>query len=93
LCFPLPSRHGVFQVQIREYSHIFDIFAKTCDCRRWQLARIPCCHAIECLRHERIQPETVLLDCYSTETFIKAYGFSIWPYRDKSEWERFTSSV
>jgi len=43
LCFALPSGQGVFQVQIREYSHIVDIFAKTCDCRRWQLTGVPCC--------------------------------------------------
>jgi hypothetical protein len=87
LCYPLPAGHGVFQVQIREYTNIVDIFAKTCDCRRWQLTGIPCCHAIACLRHERIQPESVLPECYSVETFKKAYGFSIWPCRDKSEWE------
>jgi hypothetical protein len=29
----------------------------------------------------------VLPDYYSVETFNKAYGFSIWPCRDKSEWE------
>ena len=46
-----------------------------------------CCHAIACLRHERIQPESVLPGCYSVDTFKNAYQFSIWPCRDKSEWE------
>jgi len=86
MCYAMPSGHGVFQVQIREYSHIVDIFAKTCDCRRWQLTGVPCCHAIACLRHERIQPESVLPDCCVVATFKKAYAFSIWPCRDKSEW-------
>ena len=48
---------------------------------------MPCCHAIACLRHERIQPESVLPGCYSVDTFKNAYQFSIWPCRDKSEWE------
>jgi hypothetical protein len=88
LCFALPSGQGVFQVQIREYSHVVDIFAKTCDCRRWQLTGVPCCHAIACLRHQRIQPESVLSNCYSLDAFKRAYGFNIWPCRDKSEWEK-----
>jgi hypothetical protein len=87
LCYALPSGYGVFQVQIREYSHIVDIYAKTCDCRRWQLTGVSCCHAIAYLRHERIQPKSVLPDCYSIQTFRNAYQFSIWPCRDKTEWE------
>lgn len=87
LCYALPVGQGVFQVQIRDYQNIVDINAKTCDCRRWQLTGVPCFHAIACLRHETIKPESVLPSCYSLETFKKAYGYNIWPCRDKSLWE------
>lgn len=90
LCYALPAGQGVFQVQIRDYQHVVDIIAKTCDCRRWQLTGLPCCHAIACLRHERIRPESVLPNCYSVETFNKAYGYNIWPCKDRSQWERVT---
>jgi hypothetical protein len=86
-CFALPAGQGVFQVQVKDYQHIVDINAKTCDCRRWQLTGVPCCHAIACLRHERIRPESVLPACYSVESFNKAYGSSIWPCRDRSTWD------
>ena len=62
--------------------------AKTCDCRRWQLTGIPCCHAISCLRHERITPEYVLPSCYSLESYNSVYAYNIWPCKDKSEWEK-----
>ena len=88
MCFAIPSGQGVFQVQVKDYSHIVDIASKTCDCMRWQLTRIPCSHAIACLRHERIKLETVLPACYSIQTFNAAYRFNIWPCRDKSEWEK-----
>lgn len=88
ICYALPSGHGVFQVLVRDYHHIVDIKAKTCDCRRWKLTRIPCSHAISCLRHERIQPESVLPSCYSLDAYNRAYAFSIWPCRDKSEWKK-----
>ena len=77
MCFASPSGQGVFQVQIKDYQHIVDINARTCDCRRWQLTGVPCCHAISCLRSERIQPESVLANCYSMEAFKNTYGFNI----------------
>ena len=88
MCFAIPSGQGVFQVKVRDYSHIVDINSKTCDCRRWQLTRVPCSHAIACLRHERIKPESVLPACYSVQTFNTAYGFNIWPCRDQRQWEK-----
>ena len=87
ICYALPAGQGVFQVLVKEYQHIVDIKAKTCSCRRWQLTGISCCHAISCLRHERIPPASVLPFCYSIEAYNNAYGNSIWPCRDKSEWE------
>jgi len=88
MCFASPSGQGVFQVQIKDYKHIVDINARTCDCKRWQLIGVPCCHAISCLRSERIQPESVLANCYSVEAFKNVYGFNIWPCKDKFEWEK-----
>jgi hypothetical protein len=87
MCYALPSGQGVFQVQVRDYQHIVDIAAQKCDCRRWQLTGIPCSHAIACLRHERIPPESVLPTCYSVDTFKRAYASNIWPCKDKSQWE------
>ena len=88
MCFAIPSGQGVFQVKVRDYSHIVDINSKTCDCRRWQLTGVPCSHAIACLRHERIKPKSVLPACYSVQTFNTAYGFNIWPCRDQRQWEK-----
>ena len=49
---------------------------------------LPCSHAISCLRHERIPIESVVPNCYTIEAFSTAYGFSIWPCADKTEWAR-----
>lgn len=87
-CYALPAGQGVFQVQSREMQYIVDLTAKQCECRRWQLTGIPCNHAISCLRHERVPPESVLPDCYTTSAFKKAYGFNVWPCTDKSSWEK-----
>jgi hypothetical protein len=87
-CYAMPSGQGVFQVQDREHSFIVDLSAKTCECRRWDLTGIPCSHAISCLRHERVPAETVLPECYSSKSYLIAYGQTIWPCKDKSTWEK-----
>lgn len=88
MCYALPAGQGIFQVQSKEFQYTVDIVSKHCDCRRWDLTGIPCNHAISCLRHERISPESVLPNCYSTDAFRTAYGFNIWPCSDKRTWEK-----
>ncbi|CAN6218996.1 unnamed protein product [Urochloa humidicola] len=85
-CYVLPAGKGIFQVQSRENQYIVDIYKKQCDCRRWNLTRIPCSHAISCLRHERIPQESVLSHCYTVAAFMEAYEHNIWPCNDESKW-------
>jgi hypothetical protein len=86
-CYAMPSGDGIFQVQDRDHQFIVGIKEK-CDYRRWDLTRIHCAHAISCLRHEIIVPKDVLLECYSTASYLIAYGHHIKPCRDKSVWEK-----
>ncbi|CAO2149444.1 unnamed protein product [Urochloa humidicola] len=86
--YALPAGKGIFEVQGRNNKYIVDINIKNCDCRRWNLTGIPCSHAISCLRHERIPPESMVSNCYSTSNFLLAYGNSIWPCKDKSTREK-----
>lgn len=88
VCYALPSGQGIFQVNERENQYIVDIRAKECECRRWQLTGIPCQHAITCLRHERIQSESVVHECYSIQSFHRAYERNILPCKDMSTWEK-----
>jgi len=88
VCYALPAGVGVFQVLVKDYQLIVDLTTKIYDCRRWQLTGIPCYHAISCLRHERIPPESILPNCYSLDAYNNAYAYSIWPCKDKSEWEK-----
>ncbi|KAM0850424.1 hypothetical protein ACQ4PT_053092 [Festuca glaucescens] len=68
--------------------YIVELNLRSCTCRRWQLTGIPCAHAIACLRHEKIKPEKLVADCYSIQTFMKAYGTHVRPVRDRKEWKK-----
>jgi hypothetical protein len=82
VCYVLPSRSGVFQDMDRDYQYIVDLIAKTCDCRKWNLSGIRCKHGISCLRHERIPPEAGVNQCYTIDSFNRAYGRNIMPCKD-----------
>ena len=43
-------------------------------------------HAIACMRHDRIVPESMVSSCYYVATYMQAYGGSVFPLRDKEEW-------
>ena len=92
-CYAMPAGQGIFQVQDRDYSFIVDTNMKTCDYRRWDLSGIPCSHAISCLRHERITPESVVPECYSSNSYLSAYGHNVWPCKDKSTWQKVGGNV
>ncbi|CAN6220049.1 unnamed protein product [Urochloa humidicola] len=87
-CYAQPAGKGIFQVQVMDRQYIVDIVAKQCDRRRWDLTGIPCSHAVTCLRHERISPLSVVHDCYSTKSYLLAYGPKIWPCNDQSMWQK-----
>ncbi|XBI46629.1 hypothetical protein VPH35_110821 [Triticum aestivum] len=70
------------------HSNIVDLNSESCDYGRWELSGIPCHHAIACAREERIDPESLVHECYSVETYKKAYGFNIKPMRDQEHWTK-----
>jgi hypothetical protein len=82
-----PATNGVFGVESHGKNYVVELNLRACSCRRWQLTGIPCSHAIACMRHYRIKPESMVSNCYSLATYMQAYGGHIFPLRDKDEWE------
>jgi hypothetical protein len=80
-CYAQPTGKGIFQVQVMDKQYIVDIGNKQCDCRRWDLTGIPCSHAISCLRHERIPPESVSMSVIPLQDFslhmVLRYGLAM----------------
>ncbi|XP_051192230.2 uncharacterized protein [Lolium perenne] len=81
-----PASGGVFGVESHGRDYVVELNMRACSCRRWQLTGIPCSHAIACMRHDRIKPESMVSSCYTLPTYMLAYGGQIFPLRDKDEW-------
>lgn len=45
-CFPIPSGNTIFQVTHKLVTLRVDMNVGKCTCKKWDVTRIPCCHAI-----------------------------------------------
>lgn len=87
-----PAGDGLFAVgqlvSSQPVDYVVDLEQKTCSCMRWQKTGIPCAHVISCLRHDDIDPITLVDGCYSVEMHKKAYGNIVFPCLDRTEWQK-----
>ena len=88
ICQPHYLGNKVYQVDcFRDDKYVVDLENKTCACRRWQLIRLPCVHAMSMLLSQHENPLDFVDDCYKREAYLKAYnpviyalnGLNMWP--------------
>lgn len=63
----------------REFDHngktfVVDFEKKSCTCRKWDLTGIPCPHVMCCIAKEQRELTQYVDDCYTKETYLKAYS-------------------
>ena len=56
------------------HSHDVRIFARTCDCGKWQNLKIPCSHAIKVLQGLHLNATSYIDLCYSLNNAIHTYS-------------------
>ncbi|KAH7845829.1 hypothetical protein Vadar_006536 [Vaccinium darrowii] len=80
---------GELNFQVRGFSgqYTVDLGGMTCSCKKWDLCGIPCTHTIAAIANRKHAPEDYVNECYSKETYAKAYhplimpinGYQMWP--------------
>ncbi|XP_031124273.1 uncharacterized protein LOC116026987 [Ipomoea triloba] len=65
-----------------------DLINKQCSCRRWDLTGIPCSHAIAAVRKQRESPEDYVHQCYTVDSYLKAYEPAIQPILSSELWPK-----
>ncbi|KAF7145405.1 hypothetical protein RHSIM_Rhsim04G0059700 [Rhododendron simsii] len=60
---------------------------KACSCREWQIAGIPCRHAVAALTHKRANIEEGCDQSFMIDAYLKTHGGMIHPVRDQRMWE------
>ncbi|KAL0370942.1 UNVERIFIED_CONTAM: hypothetical protein Sangu_0412300 [Sesamum angustifolium] len=86
-CMPIKADDLHYQVSCFDGSqHCFDLGAKSCSCRKWQLSGIPCKHACCAIYHQKQDPIDYVADCYSVDTYRKVYEPAIQPMSHEGLW-------
>ncbi|XP_022870363.1 uncharacterized protein LOC111389653 [Olea europaea var. sylvestris] len=75
-----------WQVDCSRETYVVDLEEWTCACRKWELAGIPCMHAIAVIRDCRNEPEDFVDNCYMVETYMNIYNNIMNPINDKMLW-------
>ncbi|KAG5561539.1 hypothetical protein RHGRI_004547 [Rhododendron griersonianum] len=80
---------GGDEYEIIEDGHTYELnmSTKACSCREWQIAGIPCRHAVAALTHKRANIEEGCDQSFMIDAYLKTHGGMIHPVRDQRMWE------
>nr|GMC86565.1 uncharacterized protein LOC109168401 [Ipomoea batatas] len=83
------SQDNLYQVDDHNFKAFkVDLALKQCSCRGWDLTGIPCSHAVAAIRKQRGSAEDYVHQCYTVDTYLKAYEPAILPIQSAYLWEK-----
>ncbi|XP_058759381.1 uncharacterized protein LOC131632657 [Vicia villosa] len=77
---------SIFGVSNSDETYIVNLLQKTCACRKWDLTRIPCCHAITYIWFNKKEPEDYVSSFYRKSTVMATYSHIIMPTNGPQLW-------
>lgn len=86
VCHAICNGESKFEVKHWDNMFTVDLEKKECSCRYWQLAGLPCPHAISCLLFKTNNLESYISSCYSVESFNRTYSHCLQPIEGMSNW-------
>lgn len=66
--------------------YLVNLKNKTCSCRAWDLAGIPCIHTYLVVIHREDDVENYVSEFYSVKRYKRAYRHRIIPFLNQSQW-------
>jgi hypothetical protein len=65
-----------------------NLLRQVCDCRKWLLTGLPCCHAIACMKHQNLDIESYVPIEFRKERYVECYSSIIYPANGHNLWVR-----
>ncbi|XP_013617243.1 PREDICTED: uncharacterized protein LOC106323709 [Brassica oleracea var. oleracea] len=89
-CYSVGSTDGEFEIVRDLNGYSVKMNLQTCDCRKWDLTGIPCCHAVCAIRENGMEVEDFIADYYLTSKWQDVYmhglrhinGPKFWTFSD-----------
>jgi hypothetical protein len=85
-CFCTYAGNNMFEVECARRRFVVDVDGRSCDCRKWDVTGISCCHAISTILHQGGDPTDFLSPYYSKKTWLKSYNHIVYPVRSEEQW-------
>nr|GLL37918.1 uncharacterized protein LOC109193258 [Ipomoea trifida] len=83
------SHDNLYQVDDHNFKAFkVDLALRQCSCRGWDLTGIPCSHAVAAIRKQRQSPEDYVHQCYSVDSYLRAYEPAILPIQSSDLWPK-----
>ncbi|KAH9744160.1 SWIM-type domain-containing protein [Citrus sinensis] len=87
-----PSGDLNFQVMDKSYyparKFVVKLEDRTCDCGYWEIAGLPCSHAMACIGYARHEIEEYIPFCFTKQAYINTYSVMFSPIPDERTWDR-----
>ena len=83
----LPLNEFEFEVIGRTFASLFNLEKLSCTCREFDIDRIPWVHIIATTKSQQIDVYSLYLEFYTTDFLMMAYGETIYPISQESEWD------
>jgi hypothetical protein len=86
-------RGGEYDYQVTHISldgdkYSVNLLRQVCDCRKWLLTGLPCCHAIACMKHQNLDIESYVPIEFRKERYVDCYSSIIYPANGQNLWVR-----
>lgn len=86
-CNVLWNGEDGFEVQEREdRKYIVNLKKGECTCRYWQLAGLPCCHAIAAIYKSSQKLDDYIAPCFTKAAYMKTYQHVLMPVEGAANW-------
>nr|ABA98502.1 transposon protein, putative, Mutator sub-class [Oryza sativa Japonica Group] len=85
-CHAISNGNDKFEVKHHEQRFTVNLQSRTCSCRYWQLAELPCCHAIACIHYKTNSLDEYIASCYSVKAFMSTYEHCLEPVEGIHSW-------
>ena len=85
-CHAISNGNDKYEVVHYDHRWTVDLTTRTCSCRYWQLAGLPCPHAISCIYFVTHCLEDYIAPCFSVSEFRKTYSHYLQPVEGMHNW-------
>jgi hypothetical protein len=68
--------------------YVVNLLDKVCDCRKWLLTGLPCCHAISCMKYKYNKIANYVPSIFKKEQYVACYSSIIFPINGQDLWMR-----